>query len=141
MSALTLAQANTLINAALEAARAAGCPPLAVVVLDESGQLKAAQREDGASMLRADIATGKAYAAVGMGVDSRVLTERAKGNPVFFTSLAAAAQGPFLAQTGAVLIRDASGRILGAAGASGGTGDEDEAACLAGVRALGLTAA
>jgi len=37
-----------------------------------------------------------------------------------------------------VLIKDADGRIVGAAGASGGTGDEDEAICSAGIEAAGL---
>jgi uncharacterized protein GlcG (DUF336 family) len=141
MTDLTLARANDLIAAALGAARSAGHPPLAVVVLDAAGHLIAAQREDGASMFRIDIATGKAWGAVGMGVNSRTLAERAKGNPNFFTTLAATANGRFLPQTGAVLIKDSEGRILGAAGASGGTGDEDEADCIAGVKAIGLLAA
>ena len=136
---LTLAQANTIVTAALAKARAMNIKPLAVVVLDESGHVKSAQREDGASMFRVDIATGKAWAAVGMGASSRTLLGRAKENPQFFGALAATAQGKFLPQTGAVLIKDASGNILGAAGASGGTGDEDEAACIAGVEAAGLT--
>ncbi|NDY90336.1 GlcG/HbpS family heme-binding protein [Ideonella livida] len=140
MTALTLTQANTIVQAALAAAREAGHRPMAVVVLDEAGHLKTAQREDGASMFRLDIATGKAWASVGMGASSRVLAERAQGNPNFFTTLAATAQGRFLPQTGAVLIRDAQGRTLGAVGASGGTGDEDEAICLAGLRAAGLNA-
>lgn len=138
MTTLTLAQANTLLSAALAAAREAGHRPMAVVVLDEAGHLKAAQREDGASMFRVDIATGKAWAAVGMGASSRVLAERAQGNPAFFHTLAATAQGRFLPQTGAVLIKTADGQVLGAVGASGGTGDEDEAICIAGVRAAGL---
>lgn len=141
MSSLTLAQANELLTAALAAARVAGHAPMAVVVLDDAGHLKAAQREDGASMFRVDIATGKAWASVGIGVNSRVLAERAKGNPNFFTTLAATAEGRFLPQTGAVLIKSADGHILGAVGASGGTGDEDEAICQAGVRAIGLIAA
>jgi uncharacterized protein GlcG (DUF336 family) len=111
---------------------------MAVAVLDEAGHLKAAQREDGASMLRVDIAIGKAWASVGMGASSRALAERAKGNPNFFTSLAATSQGRFLAQTGAVPIKDDAGNVLGAVGASGGTGDEDEAVCVAGVLAVGL---
>lgn len=138
MSTLTLAQADTILQAALAASRQAGYKPMAVVVLDEAGHLKAAQREDGASMFRIDVATGKAWASVGMGASSRVLGERAKGNPNFFVSLAAAAQGRFLPQTGAVLIKDAQGNMLGAVGASGGTGDEDEAICIAGVEAAGL---
>ncbi len=138
MSELTLAQANTILTAAVQAARQANYKPMAMVVLDASGNLKAAQREDGASMFRIDIATGKAWGAVGMGASSRVLAERAQGNPNFFTTLAATAQGKFLPQTGAVVIKDANGRIIGAAGASGGTGDEDEAICIAGILAAGL---
>ena len=80
-------------------------------------------------MFRFDVATGKAWAAVGMGASSRALAARAKDNPNFFVTLAATAQGKFLPQIGGVLIRDASGTILGAAGASGGTGEEDEAVC------------
>lgn len=138
MAALTLAQANTILEAALAASRQAGYKPMAVVVLDEAGHLKAAQREDEASMFRVEVATGKAWAAVGMGASSRLLAQRAKDNPNFFVSLAATAQGRFLPQTGAVLIKDGSGRTLGAVGASGGTGDEDEAICIAGVLAAGL---
>lgn len=140
MTTLTIAQANQIITVALEQARAAGYKPMAVVVLDASGDLKAAQRDDGASMFRIDVATGKAWGAVGMGASSRVLGQRAKDNPNFFLSLAATAQGKFLPQTGAVLILDADGKVLGAAGASGGTGDEDEAVCKLGVEAAGLIA-
>jgi uncharacterized protein GlcG (DUF336 family) len=73
-----------------------------------------------------------------MGVSSRTLAERAKDNPNFFVSLASTAGGRFLPQTGAVVIKDAQGNLLGAVGASGGTGDEDEAICKAGVAAAGL---
>ena len=138
MAQLTLAQANTILASALEASRKADYKPMAIVVLDNAGNLKAAQREDGASMFRVDVATGKAWAAVGMGASSRTLAERAKGNPNFFVSLAATAQGRFLPQTGAVVIKDADGNVMGAAGASGGSGDEDEAICIAGVLAAGL---
>ena len=139
MPALTLAQANAIIDAAFAASAEAGYQPMGVVVLDESGHVKAAQRQDGASMFRLDVATGKAWAAVGMGAASRVLAQRAADNPNFFVSLAATAQGKFLPQPGAVVIKDADGTIIGAAGASGGTGDEDEAICIAGITAVGLT--
>ncbi|MFC6281645.1 MULTISPECIES: GlcG/HbpS family heme-binding protein [Polaromonas] len=138
MTTLSLAQANTIITAALAAARQASHKAMAVVVLDAAGHLKAAQREDGASMFRLDVATGKAWAAVGMDASSRTLMQRAKDNPNFFASLSAASQGRFIPQTGAVLIRDAAGAIIGAAGASGGSGDEDEAICIAGIQAAGL---
>jgi uncharacterized protein GlcG (DUF336 family) len=109
-----------------------------VVVLDDSGHLKAMQREDGASMFRFDVATGKAWAAVAMGASSRALAARAKDNPNFFITLAATAHGKFLPQIGGVLIKDASGATLGAAGASGGTGEEDEAVCAYGIEHAGL---
>jgi uncharacterized protein GlcG (DUF336 family) len=140
MAALTLQQANTIIAKAFEKRREMNVKPLGVVVLDASGHVISAQREDKASMFRLDVAKGKAWAAVAMGASSRALFKRAKDNPNFFVALAATAEGKFLPQTGAVLIKDADGAILGAAGASGGTGDEDEAACLYGVEQAGLTA-
>lgn len=138
MYALTLSQANTIISAALAKSKEAGYQPMGIAVLDASGNLKAFASEDGASMFRFDIARAKAWGAVGMGVSSRVLGERAKGNPNFFVSLSATSAGKFLPQTGAVVIKDASGKVIGAAGASGGTGDEDEAICIAGILAAGL---
>jgi uncharacterized protein GlcG (DUF336 family) len=139
MSSLTLTQANHIITTALAKSREAGYKPMGIAVLDEGGALKAYAREDGASMLRFEIAQGKAYGAVGFGMSSRALFERAKQNPNFFVSMAATAHGKFLAQTGAVVIKDASGHVIGAVGASGGTGDEDEAICIAGVEAAGLS--
>ena len=91
-------------------------------------------------MFRFDVALGKAWASVAMGASSRALLKRAKDNPNFFITLAATAKGKFLPQTGGVLIKDEKGEILGAAGASGGTGEEDEAACVAGIEAAGLAA-
>ncbi len=138
MANLTLSQARSLIDAALAAAHDAGFKPMGVVVVDAAAQVVASARDDGASALRLDIALGKAAAAVGMGVSSRVLTERAKGLPAFFNAVAAASQQKFIAQTGAVLITDADGAVIGAAGASGGTGDEDEQIVIAGIAATGL---
>ena len=138
MNALTLTQARTLIDGALAAARQHGFKPMGVVVIDAAAQVVASAREDGASALRLDIALGKAAAAVGMGVNSRTLTQRAKDLPAFFNAVGVAAQQKFIPQTGAVLITDADGRVLGAAGASGGTGDEDEQIVIAGIAAAGL---
>ena len=140
MSTLTLAQANTILTVAVAKAREAGYKPMGIAVLDASGNLKAFASEDGASMFRFDIARAKAWGAVGMGSSSRVLAQRAKDNPNFFVSLAATAEGKFLAQPGAVLVKNAAGDLLGAVGASGGTGDEDEAICIAGIEAAGLVA-
>ena len=138
MSKLTLEQANKIIEVAFAKAREMKVKPLAVAVLDDGGNVKSLQRQDDASMLRNDVAVGKALAAVGMGVASRTLLDRAKGNPQFFGALSATSQGRFIPQTGAVVIKDKQGKVIGAAGASGGTGEEDEAVCMAGIEAAGL---
>ncbi len=140
MSRLTLKQANTIIEKALAKAREMKIKPLGVVVLDASGHIVSAQREDGASMFRLDVAQGKAWASVAMGASSRALAKRAKDNPNFFVTLATTAHGKFLPQTGAALIKNAQGEIIGAAGASGGTGEEDEACCAHGIEQAGLVA-
>jgi len=140
MPKLTLKQANTIIEKALAKARDMKIRPLGVVVIDDSGNIVSAQREDGASMFRLDVAKGKAWAAVAMGASSKALANRAKANPNFFVTLAATAEGRFVPQTGAALIKDKDGAIIGAAGASGATGEEDEVCCVAGIEAAGLTA-
>ena len=109
MSKLTLKQANTIIEKAFAKAHEMKIKPLAVVVLDDAGNIVSAQREDNASMFRFDVALGKAWGAVAMGCSSRALGKRAKDNPNFMVTLATTAKGKFLPQTGAVLIRDAQG--------------------------------
>ena len=140
MPKLTLQQANRIIEKALAKGREMKVKPLGVVVLDDSGHIVSAQRDDGASMFRLDVAKGKAWAAVAMGASSRALAKRAKDNPNFFVTLAATAEGKFLPQTGGVLIKSKDGVIVGAAGASGGTGDEDEACCVHGIEQAELVA-
>ncbi len=140
MNQLTLDISNNIIKAALENSGAQGYRPMSVVVLDAGGHLIAVQRQDGASMFRTDIATGKAWAAVAMGVNSRNLMKRAADNPSFFGALATTGNGKFIPQVGGVLVKNAEGQIIGAVGASGGTGDEDEAICIHGIVAAGLKA-
>jgi uncharacterized protein GlcG (DUF336 family) len=138
MTSLSLAQAQTILAGALAAARQKSYKPMGVVVVDAAAQAISFAREDGASALRLDIAHGKAGAAIGMGTNSRALAVRAKDMPAFFSTIASNAQHPFIPQTGAVLITNANGDVIGAAGASGGTGDEDEEIVIAGVLAAGL---
>jgi uncharacterized protein GlcG (DUF336 family) len=138
MNSLSLTQSQAIIASALAAARDKGYKPMGVVVVDAAAQAIAFAREDGASALRLDIAHGKAGASIGMGVSSRALAVRAKDMPAFFGTIASNAQHPFIPQTGAVLITNSQGQIVGAAGASGGTGDEDEEIVIAGITAAGL---
>jgi len=135
---LSLSAAELAVNTALEHARARGMAPLAVVVLDVGGHPIIAKREDGAGILRLDVATAKAWGALGMGVAPKVLGERLAGNPGFMNALVAASGGRMAAHAGGVLILDADGRGIGAMGISGDTGDNDEKCALAGLAKAGL---
>jgi uncharacterized protein GlcG (DUF336 family) len=140
---LTLQQATTIVEAALRAGRQTGCAPLAVAVLDAGGHLKAFAREDGAGIVRPQIAVGKAWGALGMGFGSRTLARRVAEQPqqqAFFGALNAMSEGRVVPAAGGVLIRDAGGGVLGAVGISGDVSDKDEACALAGIAAAALVA-
>jgi uncharacterized protein GlcG (DUF336 family) len=137
---LTLAQASTILDVALQKARDSKLAPLTVAVLDAGGHLVAFKREDRSGILRFDIAFGKAWGALGMGFGSRTLAGRAAKTPQFFTMLAAASGGRMVTNPGGVLIRDRDNNIIGACGISGDTSDKDEMCAVAGIEAAGLKA-
>jgi uncharacterized protein GlcG (DUF336 family) len=137
---VTLAQASTIVDVALNKARDSNLAPLTVAVLDSGGHLVAFKREDKSGILRFDIAFGKAWGALGMGFGSRTLASRAAKTPQFFTMLAAASGGRMVTNPGGVLIKDSSGTIVGACGISGDTSDKDEMCAVAGIEAAGLKA-
>jgi len=139
MTGLTLDQASTIVDTALAKGRELNLQPLTVVVLDAGGQLKALKREDGSSLLRPEIAGGKAWGVLGMGFGGREFARRAAANPVFLQALMAASGGRIVPVPGGVLIRDGAGDIVGSVGISGDTSDRDEACAVAGIRAAGLT--
>ena len=138
MSRLTLAQASTIVDAALRKGRDTKSAPLTVAVLDSGGHLVAFKREDNSGILRFDIAYGKAWGALGMGFGSRTLFGRAAKSAGFFTALAAASEGRFIPVPGGVLIRDAQDEVIGAVGISGDVSDRDEECALAGIKEAGL---
>jgi uncharacterized protein GlcG (DUF336 family) len=137
-SAMTLAAASAIVDAALAAGRAAGCAPLVVAVVDAGGQLVACKREDGAGLARFAIAMGKAMAALGLGLPSREIGVRNAERLAFLNAAAAATGGAFVPVAGGVLVMQ-DGRAIGAVGISGDTSDKDEAAAVAGITAAGLT--
>ena len=141
MTTLKLAQAKSIIDAALAEGRRQNLAPLAVAVLDAGGHLVAYQREDGAGIVRFDIAYGKAWGSLGMGFGTRELAQRAATSPTFVTALAAISQGRMVPSPGGVLVLDADANVIGAVGISGDVGDKDEACALAGIAAAGLNAA
>ncbi|MGI9384282.1 MAG: GlcG/HbpS family heme-binding protein [Methyloligellaceae bacterium] len=140
MSELSLEQARTIIAAALAQGQASGFNPLAVAVLDGGGHLKAFERQDGASLMRPQIAHGKAYGALAMGLGSRALFARAEQQPYFISAMNALAGGALVPVPGGVLIRGADDRIVGAVGVTGDTSDNDETCAIAGIEAAGLKA-
>lgn len=137
---ITLDQAQTIVSAALEHGTQQGFAPLTVAVLDPGGVLVALARQDGSGNLRPDIAVGKAWGVLGMGISNRAIAERAAEAPAFFTSVVALAGGRILPVPGGVFVRDADGRLLGAVGVTGDASLNDEAAAVAGIAAAGLVA-
>ena len=140
MSGITLAQASTIVDVALKKGRELNLKPLVVAVLDAGGHLVAYKREDKSPILRFQIATGKAYGALGMGMGSRGLFERSQKNPMFVQMLGMVSGGRVMGVPGGVLILDAQGDTIGAVGISGDTSDNDETCALAGIEAAGLKA-
>jgi len=137
---IRLEQAETIIDAALKHGAEIKCAPLSVAVLDDGGHLVAFHRQDNSGILRFEIAVGKAYGALGMGLSSRALAAVAEQRPLFVQSLMAASHGRLVPVAGGVLIRGRDGALIGAVGISGDTSERDEACAIAGVEATGLVA-
>ena len=140
MTYLSLHQAEGIVDAGLDRARELGLKPLTIAVLDAGGHLVAFKRQDRSGILRPDIAQGKAWGALGMGLGGRALAQRAELAPAFFTSLASVSHGRIIPVPGGVLIRTADGDIVGAVGISGDLPDNDEACAVFGIERVGLVA-
>ncbi len=138
MQSLTLQVSNLIADKALEKGRELDFTPLTVAVLDAGGQIKVIKREDGSSLLRPEIAMGKAWGVLGMGFGGREIARRASKMPAFFGALSDLSGGRMVPVPGGVLIRSQSGEILGAVGISGDTSDNDEVCAVWGIRAAGL---
>ncbi|MEA3135522.1 MAG: hypothetical protein QOG17_3368 [Gammaproteobacteria bacterium] len=140
MTYLSLHQAEGIVDAGLDRARELGLKPLTIAVLDAGGHLVAFKRQDKSGILRPDIAQGKAWGALGMGLGGRALAQRAEMAPAFFTALASVSHGRIVPVPGGVLIRAADGDIVGAVGISGDHPDNDEACAVFGIERVGLVA-
>jgi len=138
MTELTLESAQKIVTEALKAAREKSMKPLAVAVYDERGALRALAAEDGTSLKRAEIAMGKAYGALALGVGSRAIHKMATERPFFVAAATHAVGGSLIPVPGGVLIKDGQGAILGAVGVSGDTSDNDEIAAAKGIEAAGF---
>lgn len=139
LHSIDLETATKIVDAAIAKGRELGFLPLTVVVLDDGGTVKAMKREDGASLMRPDIAMGKAWGSLGFGAGTRVLHGRAETTPVFVNALIEMSGGRVVPMPGGALIRNDDGRTIGAVGVTGDTADNDEICAIAGVEAAGLT--
>jgi uncharacterized protein GlcG (DUF336 family) len=138
MTAITLEQANRIIAAILKRGAEVGCRPLSVVVVEPGCVLKAFQKEDGSSMIRFEMAFGKAYAALAMGRSSKLVRVRAEEKPMFMRYLISASDEKMFPEGGGLQIRDAAGEVIGAVGVTGDTEDQDEELAAHGIHAAGL---
>jgi len=138
MDRLTLEMASRIVDVALAEGERLGLQPLCVAVLDQGGHLLAVKRDHRASLLRPQIAVGKAASVLGMGFGGRELAKRAAAMPAFFNALSDLAGGNMVPVPGGVLLRNRAGEVLGAIGISGDTSDNDELCALVGVADTGL---
>ena len=138
MTAITLAQADRLIAAILERGAALDCRPLSVIVVEPGCKVKAFKKEDGSSMIRFEMAFGKAYAALAMGRSSKLVKVRAEEKPIFMRYLIAASGDQIFPEGGGLQIRDANGEVIGGVGVTGDTEERDAELAAHGIRAVGL---
>ena len=137
---ITLDQARTIIAQARAKGRDMGLNPLSVVVLDAGGHVLAFEREDGASPGRFEIARGKAYGTVMLGMPGSAQMARAEQQAYFMAAVNGAYGGKTIPVPGGVLVRDATGQVLGAVGVTGDTSDNDAICAVAGIEAAGYVA-
>jgi uncharacterized protein GlcG (DUF336 family) len=140
MRAITLAEANRIIEGTFASAAKRNAYALAAIVLDAGGRVKAFQKQDGASLLRFEIAYGKAFGALSLNRSSRQVLAKAKEKPAFMQSLAELADGPLFLEAGGQLIRDPSGEIVGALGVTGDVNEVDDLCAIDGIHAGGFRA-
>ena len=136
---MPLAVAEKIANEAIAVGHEVKLLPLTVAVLDAGGNLVVLKRGDGSGILRAGIALGKAWGALGMGISSRTIRDRLRERPAFQSALAAASDGRFIPVPGGVLVIDARKDVIGAVGISGDASDKDEYAAIMAVERAGLT--
>jgi uncharacterized protein GlcG (DUF336 family) len=135
---ITLDQANRIIEAIIKRGAEQQCRPLSVIVVEPGCIVKAFQKEDGSSMVRFEMAFGKAYAALSLGRSSTLVRERAQEKPIFMRYLIAASGEQIFPEGGGMLIRGDDGEVIGAVGVTGDTEDRDEELAVHGIHTAGL---
>ena len=121
---LSLADADALVQAALATGAERAFPPLAVAVVDVTGEVIALRRADGGRPMTSRIAVAKARSALACLGPSGTLE---KVPPGIVAAMQASYAGDFVPRAGGILITDGD-LVVGAVGASGAQSDEDEEA-------------
>jgi len=140
MPGLTAAQALTIIANTRQRASEIACPPVAIAVVDDGGNVLALARDERAGFARADIALNKAWGCFALALPSRTLRDQVKGWESWFVGIQGATGGRLMPVLGGIFARDADGRALGAVGVAGAPGEVDEALAIHGIRSIGLIA-
>jgi uncharacterized protein GlcG (DUF336 family) len=138
MRGISLAEANKIINGTFVSAKKRKAYPLAAIVLDAGGRVKAFQKQDGASLLRFEIAYGKAFASLALNRSSRQVLQKQKEKPAFMQSLAELSDGPLFLEGGGQLVRDKSGEVVAALGVTGDVNEVDDLCAMDGIRSAGF---
>src|SRR6187200_485010 len=113
MAELNLDTAREILDAALAKAVEKNFKPLVITILDARGAVKVTAAQYGTSLMRAEIAHGKAYGALALGMGSRALFQRAQEQAYFVSAVNTMAQGRLVPVPGGVLIQG-DGGLLGA---------------------------
>lgn len=124
-----LAEARIIVDAAEAEAKRRGWP-MNVAVVDTHGALVHFARMDGSQLVSVSVSQRKASTAARWRRETRVFFESYKGT-AFYGTL-----DPDLAASPGGIPIVVEGKLVGAAGCSGGTGDQDAAICQAGIDAL-----
>ena len=142
MTNLDLATANRIIEKGMALRKKLKHLPLTFCVVDRAGHMISSMREDDSSTFRFEIAYGKAWTCTALGHSTHFVEKTmTKNRPHFVDSLAAASGGKFIPALGGVLIRDRkSGRIIGALGVTGDSGENDEAVAVEAIEQCGFKA-
>ena len=138
LRAISLDEAVNIIEGTFAFAAKRKLRPLAAIVLDAGGRVKAFLKQDGASLMRFEIAYGKAFAALALGRSSRLVLQKSREKPIFMANLEKLSDGPMFLEGGGQLIRDAAGEVVGAIGVTGDVNEMDDICAAEGIHAVGL---
>src|SRR6185369_8213863 len=131
---VTLADARRVIAAAEKKAGEIG-QPMNVAVADEGGNIVAHVRMDGAWIGSIDISQKKAYTSRAFDISTKDLAAHSQSGNQFF-GIHASNGGKVMIFAGGIPLKK-GGKVVGAIGVSGGSGDQDHAVAEAGAAAFG----